>query len=62
MTKNYCDKCGAEIINNNMAKLSFMGNVNNKFLYSGHIFCEDCYEMLNTEINKYMGLQTTDKI
>ncbi len=62
MTKNYCDKCKREILNDNMAKLSFMGHVGNKFLHDTNVFCEQCFTLLNMEIKKFMGLQTTDKI
>lgn len=62
MTKNYCDKCKDKILNDGVARLSFTGHVRNKFIHDTNIFCEECFTILNTEIKKFIGLQTTDKI
>ncbi len=60
MTKNFCDKCKNEIKDDCKAKLTFTGHVNSKFLYDGYIFCENCFKVLNDDINKFMNIKTID--
>ncbi len=53
MTKNYCDNCGVEIINNEYVRISFMGNIE-KFIYKNQYFCGKCCIALDKVINKFL--------
>ncbi len=52
MTKNFCDKCWKEVIDDKSVRISFFGHISTKPLLSKNCYIgEECYLKVDTKIS-----------
>ena len=60
MTKNFCDKCGKEVIDDKSVRISFFGHISTKPLLSKNCYiCEECYLKVDAKIRDVFDIKPT---
>ncbi len=54
MTKEFCDRYGIEMKNKVRIRISFLGSITRRFVSDNVLFCEVCFNNIESEIYKYL--------
>lgn len=62
MTKNFCDKCSEEVLENTHVRISLFGNISaGRLVHKNLHLCEECYLEIDKKINNIFLIKTMTK-